>query len=195
MKKSEKKVNNETVVEETTQNTSGAESVISKLNSVIRWQKVIALFGGVVALVVVIVAFALLIGKGSDEKRINETVNNLAKVFYEEFYYKASGSGDEDKRVENLTKYQDTGIKISIDNLVRYYVTTDEYKGLEASLAEGSVTEKTNDYIVKNFKTKKFECNKDETKAIIRPKSPYGQKDYTIEVITSCGFENEKDAE
>ena len=194
MKKSEKKIKNENVVEETIDNKGGAESVITKFKTVVPKKKVIALCGGVVALVVVIVAFALLIGKGSDEKRVNETVNNLAKVFYEEFYYKAAGSGDEVKRAETLAKYQDTGIKISIDNLVRYYVTTEEYKGLEASLAEGSVTDKSKDYIDKNFKTKKFECNKDETRAIIRPSEPYGKSDYTIEVVTSCGFESEKDA-
>ena len=194
MKKSEKKIKNENVVEETNQNKSGAESVISKFKTVVPKKKIIAVCGGIVALVVVIIGFAFLIGKGRDEKRVNDTINNLAKVFYEEFYYKAAGSGDEDKRSETLTKYQDTGIKISIDNLIRYYVTTEEYKGLEAALSEGSVTEKSKDYIEKNFKTKKFECNKDETKAIIRPKSPFGQTDYTVEIITSCGFENEKDA-
>ena len=194
MKKSEKSIKNEKVVEETVENRSGAESVISKFKTVVPKKKIIAVCGGVVALVVVIIGFALLISKGNDERRINDTVNNLAKVFYEEFYYDATGSGDAIKREETLAKYKDTGIKISIDNLVRYYVTTDEYKGLEASLAEGSVTDKSKDYIDKNFKTKKSECNRDETKAIIRPSEPYGKSDYTIEVITSCGFESEKDA-
>ena len=194
MKKSEKSIKNEKVVEETVKNKSGAESVISKFKTVVPKKKIIAVCGGVVALVVVIIGFALLITKGNDERRVNDTVNNLAKVFYEGFYYDATGSGDAAKREETLARFKDTGIKISIDSLVRYYVTTDEYEGLEASLIEGSITDRIKDYIDKNFKTKKFECNKEETKAIIRPSEPYGKTDYTIEVITSCGFESEKDA-
>ena len=33
------------------------------------------------------------------------------------------------------------------------------------------------------------ECNKDETRLIIYPVSPYGKKNYTVEVNLACGFD------
>lgn len=39
-----------------------------------------------------------------------------------------------------------------------------------------------------NSKTKK-ECDKEDSYVIIKPKKPFGKKDYTVEAYLSCGFD------
>ena len=43
-----------------------------------------------------------------------------------------------------------------------------------------------------NDKTKE-ECDRNSSMVIIYPKDPYGQKDYTIDAILVCGFEEKEE--
>ena len=43
-----------------------------------------------------------------------------------------------------------------------------------------------NDPVIANFIKDGIECNKNETKAVIYPKSPYGKKDFEIETVIVC---------
>ena len=98
------------------------------------------------------------------------------------------------------------GIKVSLENLIRYYVTTDKYKeavekvtdaeGNEKDVKDASITERVEDLENKWFVTGKGEndkCDVDNTKVIIYPQEPYGEKDYKLEIVTACGFKDEKD--
>jgi len=43
----------------------------------------------------------------------------------------------------------------------------------------------------KNSKAKK-ECSRTNTKAVIYPKSPYGENDFEVKAELDCGFEDKK---
>ena len=190
----EKKAKKEKVVAEKV----GAEGVTTKpkfkLPSVPK--KVAAAIGGTVLLVIVVIIVVLGIAKGRPEKEVKTRLEDVGTSFYEDFYYKSAGSGDEEARKTFLARFEKIGIKVSLDNLLRYYVTTDNYKKLDIALGDdATVTDKVKDLEEKWFKSKKYDCNVDETKVIIYPKESYGEKDYTLEVVTSCGFKSEKTTE
>ena len=131
----------------------------------------------------VLILFAVLSLLGNTLKAYPETkLKELGIVFYEDFYFKSAGNGDTEKRKEFLAKYDQIGIKVSLDNLVRYYVTTDSYKELENAKNDATVTERVEALEKEWFQDKKYNYDKDDTKVIIYPKEPYGEKDYTIEV-------------
>jgi len=161
------------------------------------------------ALVILIGALFVIpsLSKPSTEKIVKERVNDLGVTFYEDFYYKSSGNGDSAKRTEFLSKYQSMGIKVSLENLIRYYVTTDKYKEAfttivvkdgegtkEKEVKDATITERVESLENEWFKTGKGEndkCDVDNTKVIIYPQDPYGEKDYKLEVVTACGFKGE----
>lgn len=172
----------------------GAESVTTKAKFNIP-KKVIAAVAGVIVVILLVVVIVLCVNKNKDENRMTTKLNDLGVTFYEDFYYKSAGSGDEDARKTFLARFTDIGIKVSLDNLLRYYVTTDAYKELDEALKDGEVAEKVQDLEKKWFKTDKYECDASETKVKIFPKDPYGEKDYKIEVVTKCGFDSEKTTE
>ena len=121
----------------------------------------------IVAAVFVIVIFAIFIPvsfsvKGKEQK-INNELKNLVADFYENNYYDQIGN-DDGTRLSFLSKYASTGIRISLENLARTTNNTEE------------TLQKFNG------------CNASNTKAIIYPKEPFSQKDYTIEVELDCGF-------
>ena len=117
------------------------------------------------AIFVVIIAVVCLFVFGNSTRRKKvELENNLAslgKDFYENFYYDLVVR---DNGIQTITKFKTIGIKISLDNIIRY-------KEENADLAEKFVNPDT-----------KEACDKTNTKAIIYPKEPYGKTDYTIEV-------------
>ena len=102
-------------------------------------------------------------------------VLELGEVFYETFYWPSCGEGGNDKRKEILKQINDVGITISLDNIIRYAVTTAEYSDLYSGM---SVTDKSDSMVKESFSN----YNTQETKVIIYPKEPYGVKDYTIEL-------------
>lgn len=131
--------------------------------------------------IIILVIFASIIlfftlNKSEDESlKLSSSLKNLGIDFYENFYYKQIGKTDNERK-EFLEKYKDIGIKVSLDNLSRY--KKDDM-----------------DDILKQFindKTKE-ECNRNSSMVIIYPKDPYGQKDYTIDAILVCGFEEKEE--
>ena len=102
----------------------------------------------------------------------------LGVDFYENFYYKDCGQGDDNKRINFLKQYKDKGIKVSLDNILRYYVTTNKYMNSINSDLNLSVYDRVNKIVSESFSN----YDLDNTKVVIYPKEPYGEKDYTIEV-------------
>ena len=76
----------------------------------------------------------------------------------------------EQQIVENIKKFETTGIKVDLDNLSRQ---SNESK------------EKVKDFV----NDKNEECNKNNTKVIIYPKDPYGKTNYELEIQLDCGFD------
>lgn len=129
-------------------------------------------FGLIIVLIVV-----LFLTKGlnlSKEDKLNDSLTKMGEEFYTEFYYSEISKGKSDKEVTDfLSKFQDIGIKVNLDNLLRY-------------------NDGKNEDEISNFKNDDGkECNKTNTRAVIYPKSPYGKKDYTIKVELDCGFDKD----
>lgn len=141
-------------------------------------KKNILIASGVVVGIIIIVAIILVfsLGKHNQERELNKSMKNLGVDFYENFYYKQVGKSDED-RAKFVGKYEKLGIKVSLDNLARFKV-------------------KETEQILKEFVNEKTgrPCDKQNSRVIIYPKEPYGQKDYKIEVSLVCDFETTKPA-
>lgn len=131
-----------------------------------------------VGLIIVFVVVLFLV-KGisfSKEDKLNKSLTKMGEKFYTEFYYSEISKNKTSTEVsEFLSKFQDVGIKVNLDNLSRY-------------------NDNANEDEIANFKNEDgTECNKTNTRAVIYPTSPYGKNDYTIKVELDCGFEkNEK---
>lgn len=131
--------------------------------------------------IIILVIFASIIlfftlNKSEDESlKLSSSLKDLGIDFYENFYYKQIGKTDNERK-EFLEKYKDIGIKISLDNLSRYK------KDDMDDILKQFVNDKT-----------KEECDRNSSMVIIYPKDPYGQKDYTVDAILACGFEEKED--
>ncbi len=163
------------------------------LASLIKNHKKIAIGTGAV-LVVAIVALVLVptFSLNKAEKTMKNRLNDIGVTFYEDFYFKSAGNGDEGKRKEFLGRFSDIGIKVSLENLLRYYVTTDKYKELDIANIDATVTERVEALKKAWFEDKNYNCDVDNTKVIIYPKDPFGEKDYKIELVNVCGFKDEE---
>ena len=143
-------------------------------------QTIIMYIGVILVLIILIVGGVFLFNnrgsKDSQEKKFISRIEEMGKKFYEEFYFPMTGTTDEE-RATTVKQYETLGIKVSLSNLSRY--NTEDSQAV------------LNEFV--NKKTKKA-CDKENTKAIIYPTSPYGKKDYKIEVILECGFDS-KDKE
>lgn len=141
-------------------------------------KKMIQICAIAVGLIVVFIV-VLFLTRGlrlSQEEKLNKSLTEMGEEFYTEFYYTEISKDKTSTEVsEFLSKFQDVGIKVNLDNLSRY-------------------NDNANEDEIANFKNEDgTECNKTNTRAIIYPKSPYGKNDYTIKVELDCGFEsNEK---
>ena len=127
---------------------------------------------GVVVLVAVLVVVAAGFGLSyafspSKKAKLETELKEMGKGFYEDFYYDLVVNSN---GVENIKKFESTGIKVDLDNLSRQ---NDANK------------EKVKDFV----NDKNEECNKANTKVIIYPKDPYGKTDYKLEVQLDCGFD------
>lgn len=126
---------------------------------------------GLIALVAIIILVIVLLSGNSKEETLKKYMKEMGVSFYEDLYYEQIGKNDEE-RAKFLKNYTDLGIKINLDGLSRYKEEENKEK-LEA---------------FKNPKTNEA-CNNKDTKVIIYPQEPYGKKDYRMEVILECGFE------
>lgn len=113
----------------------------------------------------------------NNEKAIERKTKQLAKDYYENYYYetlKKDGGLKNQKEVEKFLKlYEKMGIELSLDRISSY--NSKKYDMNEE---------------LKSFKNrrKKTPCDLKKTKAILYPKKPYKKGDYTIEVKLDCGF-------
>lgn len=135
---------------------------------------------GLVAFTIIGIAIILFLvfasgNKKAEEKtqkdKLNGYLNELGKSFYEDYYYDAVESKNEDAKREFLSKFKDIGIKVNLDNLSRY-----NGDGVEEKIKE-----------FKN-EAKDEDCNIKDTKVIVYPKEPYGKTDYELEAVLECGF-------
>lgn len=121
----------------------------------------------IIVLVLLIVLYGVFFR--TNEKKLEKTLKDWGKDFYENYYYDLMGDNEEERSNE-AKKYEDMGIKIDLDNLSRY--NEDDQKKIEMFV---------------NSKTKE-ECNKYNTRVIIFPNGSYGKKNYKVEVELDCGF-------
>lgn len=121
------------------------------------------------ALVVIVagVVCAILFIPKSNKAKLEAELKEMGKGFYEDFYYDLVVNSN---GVDSIKKFENTGIKVDLDNLSRQ---NDANK------------EKVKDFV----NDKNEECNKANTKVIIYPKDPYGKTNYQLEVQLDCGFE------
>lgn len=130
---------------------------------------------GIIILVALLILVPILFLKGDKEvnqsQKLSSSLKELGISFYEDFYYKQIGQTDEEKK-EFLEKYKDIGIKVSLDSLSRHNKEkTDE-------ILSEFVNEKTQE-----------ECDRTNSMVVIYPREPYGKKDYSIDAVLVCGFE------
>lgn len=145
----------------------------SKLKSLCSNKKTWIIAGAVV-LVVLIVLGIIIFTNRSNEKELKANMKKLGGQFYEEFYYPAQEKAQKDVK-EFMNKFENTGIKVNLTNIAKV-------SKVDQDLVKDMV----------NSKTKK-ECDKEETYVVIKPKKPFGKKDYTVEVFLSCGFGDKKE--
>ena len=159
-KKEEKKVEKKTEVKEAKTSNSSKKSTVSGLTVIII---LIVVFAVVYALVKVL-------GGNSLENNLNKSLTKMGEDFYTEYYYPEISKDKSSAEVTAiLEKFKDIGIKIDLDNLSRY-------------------NDGANKDEIAKFKNNGKACNQKTTRAIIYPKSPYGKKDYKVEVELDCGF-------
>ena len=135
--------------------------------------KVLIIIAAMLVIALAVVLF-LVFNSKDNKAEIENSLTEMRKSFYENFYYEQIGSSS-DERTTLLSKFTTIGIKIDIENLERYN--------------DGEFSKEIKTF--KNKKTNKM-CNKTKTKVIIYPKSPYGKTDYTIKTELDCGFDSNK---
>lgn len=148
-------------------------------NMEVKTKTLITYGGAILVFIIAIVAIVLLVnnrgGKNSQESKFISRIEEMGKAFYEDFYYPYTGN-DDTARAQAVKEFETLGIKVSLANLSRY--NTEDSK----SVLDEFVNSKTNKA-----------CDKDNTRAIIYPTSPYGKKDYKIEVQLDCGFDSKNE--
>lgn len=124
----------------------------------------------IIIMIVLLIGIFFFLLKNNQETKLTNILKNMGISFYEDFYYEKSGIEIEAK-VEYLSAYKDTGIKINLDNLSKYNSEENAKK-------------------LKNFWNRKTKesCSLEDTKVIIYPREPYGKTDYEIKTILDCGF-------
>lgn len=72
-------------------------------------------------IVVLAVALGLLVsfGKKTNERELENSLKEMGKSFYENFYYEQIGTSA-DERTKLLSKFTTVGIKVDLENLSRY---------------------------------------------------------------------------
>lgn len=126
-----------------------------------------------IVILVLLLCYFIIFRKTSNETELKNSLNEMGKTFYENFYYEQVGSSSEEK-IELLSKFTTIGIKIDLENLGRY--------------ENGEFSKDIDQF--KNSLTGN-QCNKTNTKVIIYPQSPYGKTDYKVEAKLDCGFQEQ----
>ena len=126
-----------------------------------------------VALIILVSLIIIsLIGNSESYKKktYEKNITSMAKDFYENFYYDLV---TKDLGKEQIERFETNGIDVTLSTL--------EKRNLK------------NKELVQKFKRINSDesCNKDNTKVMIYPKSPYDKQNYELKVILDCGFKEE----
>jgi hypothetical protein len=129
--------------------------------------KTIGIAAGIVVVIAVIVVLIVAKPFGNKdkkvEKQLNDRMTELAKNFYENYYFDQVGS-------EFVKGHAENGIKIDLANLAR-------------------INNSDSQSVLDEFKNKDGEaCNTTTTKVTIYPKDPYGKTDYELKIELDCNF-------
>ena len=129
--------------------------------------KTIGIIAGVVVVIAAVVLLLVFKPFGNKdkkvEKQLNDRMGELAKNFYENYYFDQVGS-------EFVKGHAENGIKIDLANLARInnsdsQSVLDEFKNTEGKA-----------------------CNTSTSKVTIYPKEPYGKTDYELKIELDCEF-------
>lgn len=136
------------------------------MRDILKNKRNLMIIGGIAVAIIVIILLIFFVFSGNKEKEMSpETLENkLEKVgtdFYEKYYYSNLKA---ENKLDQLANFKDSGIKIDITNL-ELLITIDQ--------------------AVKD-QLENDKCDLDQTKIIIYPKEPYGEKDYIMELELSC---------
>jgi hypothetical protein len=131
------------------------------------------------ALIIIIVGIIFLIPREkNNEKLLNQELEKVGRYYYENYYYVSAANSDElSKKADYLSNFTNTGLKISLSNLLRYNNTLSD-----------DVKNKTE---FKNSETNEA-CDMDKSMVTIYPKEPFTKGDYQISIYLDCGFQNEE---
>lgn len=128
--------------------------------------------------IVIVIALGIVVVKNvgknnlTEEERIKQSIEKIARKYYEDLYYPDIGSTDDIEQKKGFLNYFTlNGIRFHLKNIVNYkneinYNDNVEYKN--------PVTNE--------------DCDLDKTIITITPKEPFGKTDYTISVSLECGF-------
>jgi len=127
----------------------------------------------ITALIILLIAIIYLLSYSREMKEKQNLTNklyNVASEFYKDYYYQVVGNSDEE-RASYVSRFNETGITISLEDMVKYKLDDSE-----SILNE-----------FKNYKTK-ANCDYENTQVIIYPYDPYGVEDFNIDATLVCGF-------
>jgi len=124
-------------------------------------------------IVIILVVLGIFLGNKNKTKNTlnnyNETMKELAKIFYEDQYYDLVVNS---RGKDALAVYSERGIDVDLNTL-------GNINSKAKKLAEKLV----------NINTKES-CDKEKTKVNVKPKDPYERGDYEVNVTLECGFNN-----
>ena len=129
--------------------------------------KTIGIAAGIVVVIAVIVVLIVAKPFGNKDKKVetklNDRMTELAKNFYENYYFDQVGS-------EFVKGHAENGIKIDLANLAR-------------------INNSDSQSVLDEFKNSEGEaCNTSSSKVTIFPKDPYGKTDYELKIELDCNF-------
>lgn len=142
---------------------------MKKMKDFITNKKYLPFLIGGVLLIITISAVIILILRANNRVKEETTLKLYLEEMGREFYEQKYQPYTEETV---LSKFTEVGIKFDLRSLSR--INPEQ----NAKKIESFVNSKT-----------KEECDKDESMVIIYPQSPYGEKDYRVEVVLVCGFD------
>lgn len=150
---------------------------MNKIKDFINSHRLVCIGGAaaVLVIVIIIVVVTLLLNNNTkQEDKLKASLEALGRKYYEDYYYvSAANSDDVNEKKEFLQNFSSVGLRINLDNLLRYNDT----------LENKDTTEYKN-------KKKKEDCDRKKSMVVIYPKGEFGAKDYDIKVELVCGFDN-----
>ena len=123
----------------------------------------------VIALVVLAVAIATIFALNYTTKYQAEArISELARAYYEEYYYPNAFGGDQQKASDFLSRFSETGLaQVTLRQML---------------ISSPNTTDHDRDFLLKY-------CDQNTTDVIFFPESPYAADSYHADFVYSCNFE------